>query len=143
LRVDRHRSIVSPGTRTGATLSHSAVLLLFLLAVKHFLFDFVLQTSYQVKNKGKFGHPGGILHSGLHAAGTAFILFIMAAPGAILVAIVVAEFLVHYHIDWGKDQITRRFATGQNAFFWQMIGLDQLLHQLTYLAIAAILYGSW
>jgi hypothetical protein len=119
------------------------VLLLFLLAVKHFLFDFVLQTSYQVKNKGKFGHPGGILHSGLHAAGTAFVLFIMAAPGAILVAIVVAEFLVHYHIDWGKDQITRRFATGQNAFFWQMIGLDQLLHQLTYLAIAAILYGSW
>jgi hypothetical protein len=114
-----------------------------LLAVKHFLFDFVLQTSYQVKNKGKFGHPGGILHSGLHAAGTAFVLFIMAAPGAILVAIVVAEFLVHYHIDWGKDQITRRFATGQNAFFWQMIGLDQLLHQLTYLAIAAILYGSW
>jgi hypothetical protein len=123
-------------------VSHSAVLLLLLLQVKHFVFDFVLQTSYQVKNKGTYGHPGGILHSGFHAAATALVLLVLTVPAAVLVAIVVGEFLVHYHIDWGKDQITRRFATGQNAFFWQMIGLDQLLHQLTYLAIAAILYGS-
>jgi hypothetical protein len=121
-------------------VSDSAVLLLLLLQVKHFLFDFVLQSPYQLKNKGNYGHPGGILHSGLHVAGTAFILLLMATPAATLIAIVVGEFLVHYHIDWGKEQITRRYGSGQNAFFWRMIGLDQLLHQLTYLAIAAIVY---
>ena len=122
-------------------MSDNAVLLLLLLQVKHFLFDFVLQTSYQLKNKGNYGHPGGILHSGLHAAGTAFILLVLATPAAILIAIVAGEFVVHYHIDWGKEQITRRYGAGQNAFFWRMIGLDQLLHQLTYVAIAAILYA--
>jgi hypothetical protein len=122
-------------------VSDNAVLLLLLLQLKHFLFDFVLQTPYQLKNKGTYGHPGGILHSGLHVAATALILFILATPVVLLIAIVVGEFLVHYHIDWGKEQITRREGTGQNAFFWRMIGLDQLLHQLTYIAIAAILYA--
>lgn len=122
-------------------MSDSAVLLLLLLQLKHFLFDFVLQTPYQLKNKGAYGHPGGVLHSGLHAAATALILLVLATPVALLIAIVVGEFLVHYHIDWGKEQITRRKGTGQNAFFWRMIGLDQLLHQLTYIAIAAILYA--
>jgi hypothetical protein len=122
-------------------VNDSVLLLLLLLQVKHFLFDFVLQSPYQLKNKGTYGHPGGILHSGLHAVGTALILLVFATPPGILLAIVVGEFVVHYHIDWAKEQITRRQGGKQNAFFWQMIGLDQLLHQLTYLAIAAILYA--
>jgi hypothetical protein len=122
-------------------VSDSVVLLLLLLQVKHFVFDFVLQGPYQLKNKGTYGHPGGILHSGLHALGTAFVLVILAVPVWTLIAIAVGEFLVHYHIDWCKEQITRRYGTGQNAFFWRMIGLDQFLHQLTYVAIAAILYA--
>ncbi len=121
-------------------MNDSAVLLLLLLQMKHFVFDFILQTPYQLKNKGIYGHPGGILHSGLHAVGTGFVLLVMATPPGMLAAIVVGEFLVHYHIDWGKEQIMRRAGGTQNAFFWRMIGLDQLLHQLTYLAIAAILY---
>lgn len=133
-------ALSSAGDKTGATVSDSAVLLLLLLQLKHFLFDFVLQTPYQLKNKGTYGHPGGILHSGLHAVATALILLVLATPAATLVAIVAGEFVVHYHIDWGKEQITRRFGAGQNAFFWRMIGLDQLLHQLTYVAIVAILY---
>jgi hypothetical protein len=122
-------------------VSDSVVLLLLLLQVKHFVFDFVLQGPYQLKNKGTYGHPGGILHSGLHAFGTAVVLLVLAVPVGMLLAIVAGEFLVHYHIDWCKEQITRRYGTGQNAFFWRMIGLDQFLHQLTYLAIAAILYA--
>jgi hypothetical protein len=122
-------------------VSDSVVLLLLLLQVKHFVFDFVLQGPYQLKNKGTYGHPGGILHSGLHAFGTAVVLLVLAVPVGMLLAIVAGEFLVHYHIDWCKEQITRRYGTGQNAFFWRMIGLDQFLHQLTYVAIAAILYA--
>jgi hypothetical protein len=128
------------GRPKGETVSDTVVLLLLLLQVKHFLFDFILQTPYQLKNKGTYGHPGGILHSGLHAVGTGVVLLVVATPPAMLVAIMVGEFLVHYHIDWAKEQITRRSGGAQNAFFWRMIGLDQFLHQLTYVAIAAILY---
>ena len=54
---------------------------LALLQAKHFLFDFVFQTPYQLKNKGTYGHPGGLLHAGLHAAGSlpAILLFQPAA----------------------------------------------------------------
>ena len=40
------------------------------LQFKHFIFDYVLQTPFQFRNKGTYGHPGGILHSGLQAIGT-------------------------------------------------------------------------
>ena len=120
-------------------MTSSAVLLLFLLMVKHFLFDFIFQTSYQLKNKGTYGHPGGILHSGLHVVGTALVLLFVMPAAAIWAAILVGEFVVHYHIDWCKEQITRRWAKANGVFFWWMIGLDQLLHYLTYLAITAIL----
>ena len=122
-------------------MTSNAVLLLSLLLVKHFLFDFIFQTSYQLKNKGTYGHPGGILHSGLHVVGTALILLVVMPAAAMWAAILVGEFLVHYHIDWCKEQINRRWGKGNGPFFWWMIGLDQLLHQFTYLAIAAILFA--
>jgi len=54
---------------------HVAVLLLLALTVKHFIVDFPLQAHpYQYKNKGTYGHPGGLLHSGLHLVGTLLFL---------------------------------------------------------------------
>ena len=41
-----------------------------LFEAKHFLCDFVLQSAYQYRNKGIYGHPGGILHAGLHGLGS-------------------------------------------------------------------------
>ncbi|HVW54574.1 MAG TPA: DUF3307 domain-containing protein [Rhizobiaceae bacterium] len=117
-------------------MTNSTALLLILLQVKHFIFDFVFQTPYQLKNKGIYGHPGGILHSGLHVAGTGVILVALGVTPTLIAAILVGEFLVHYHIDWGKEQITRRTGVTRGAAFWRMIGLDQLLHQFTYIAIA-------
>lgn len=39
--------------------------LLFWLFTKHFIVDFPLQAfPYQYQNKGTYGHPGGLLHSG-------------------------------------------------------------------------------
>jgi hypothetical protein len=122
-------------------VSQSVLLLLLLLQVKHFLFDFVLQTPYQLRNKGTYGHPGGILHSGLHVLGTALVLPVVMPATELWIWVLAGEFLVHYHIDWCKEQITRRWGKGNGPFFWWMIGLDQLLHQFTYLAIAAILFA--
>ena len=120
-------------------MSEAALLLLVALELKHFLFDFVFQSLYQVRNKGTYGHPGGLLHSGLHVLGTAAALALVGAPPGVAAAILAGEFVVHYHVDWGKEQIMRRRGGVQDAFFWRMMGLDQFLHQLTYLAIVAIL----
>ena len=117
-----------------------------ILQIKHFIFDYPLQTNYQLKNKGTYFHPGGILHSGLHALGTTATFLVITPPLWIGLGTVAGEFLLHYHIDWGKDQILRRMRkTSADRAFWWAIGFDQLLHHLTYVAIAAILivYGRF
>ena len=51
-----------------------------------------------------------------------------------------ASFVVHYHIDWLKEQITHRNElTTQDPGFWHALGTDQLVHGLTYLGIVAVL----
>ena len=121
-------------------MSGAALLLLTMLEVKHLLFDFVFQSLYHVRNKGTYGHPGGLAHSGLHVLGTSAALALVAPRLSLAVAILAGEFVIHYHVDWGKEQIMRRRDGVQDAFFWRMMGLDQFLHQLTYVAIVAILF---
>ena len=120
--------------------------LLAVLLVKHYIFDFVLQTPYMFLNKGKYGHPGGIFHAGLHALGSIAAIVILPPSFIVALAIVIGEFVVHYHIDWSKEQIEHRLKlTGTDAGHYILLGFDQLLHQLTYLGMAAILIGasSW
>ena len=77
--------------------------------VKHALADFYLQTPYQYLNKGTYGHPGGLLHAAIHMALTPLV-YLVLVPGSLLLAgaIALGEFLVHYHVDWLKEQILRR-----------------------------------
>jgi hypothetical protein len=46
---------------------------------KHAVADFYLQTAYQYSNKGKYGHPGGIIHAGIHAALTPLVCLALVA----------------------------------------------------------------
>ncbi len=99
---------------------------------------------YQYLNKGKYGHPGGFIHAGIHAALTPLV-YLVLLPGSLLMvgAIALGEFLLHYHIDWLKEQITHRNGwTAQDRGFWHALGTDQLLHGLTYLAIVAVLVAA-
>jgi fucose permease len=110
------------------------------LQIKHYVCDFILQRPYQYLNKGKYGHPGGIIHAGLHIIATC-LLFVLITPSVKLgVAIIVGEFVVHYHIDWLKEQVMKRtgWQTTDNGYWWAL-GADQLLHQLSYVAIAGVL----
>jgi hypothetical protein len=121
-----------------------ALLILAAVAVlmfKHAVADFYLQNAYQYLNKGIYGHPGGFIHAGIHVALTPLV-YLVLVPGSLLIAgaIALGEFLLHYHIDWAKEQITRRNGwTAQNPGFWHALGTDQLIHGLTYLAIVAVL----
>jgi hypothetical protein len=122
-------------------MTSAAIVLFALLLVKHFVCDFVLQTPWQIAQKGVYGAPGGLVHSGIHIAGTLVALIAVATPITTIVTVLIVEFIVHYHIDWGKEQTVRRLNWRAGARFWNSIGFDQLLHGLTYLAIVVYVEG--
>lgn len=117
--------------------------LMTLLIVKHTIADFLLQTPYQYKNKGMYGHPGGLIHAGIHGILT-LPVFLVAAPSTALTgaAIIGVEIVIHYHVDWIKENIVKwRVWTADQHKFWVALGVDQLAHYLTYVGIiAAILH---
>jgi hypothetical protein len=112
------------------------LLAMLIFQIKHFLCDFVLQNSYQVTNKGTYLHPAGVLHAGLHITGSLPALWILTHSYPLIGALLLGEFLIHYHTDWTKSQIDRRLRLNdQNSLYWMIFGSDQLVHQLTYVGM--------
>ena len=114
--------------------------LLLLFMTKHFVIDFPLQVPYMYKNKGKYGHLGGLIHALLHGIFTAIILYFLF-PQYIWLAII--DFVLHYHIDWAKVKINSHFnlKPDTSECFWILLGFDQLLHFYTYFGIAYICWN--
>lgn len=115
---------------------HWVLLVLLGLQVKHVVADYVLQSGWMLASKGRYGAAGGIAHAGVHGAMTAVVLALGGLAFGVLAAIAVTEAIVHYHIDWGKERVVSGKALGTgDGGFWLALGLDQFLHQITYLAI--------
>lgn len=116
------------------------LIVLTVLATKHVVFDFFLQSLAQIRNKRLYGHPSGLLHAGGHAAGSCLAFLIITPPLAVAVGIFVAEFVIHYHVDWLKEELGHRLKLRPDEkSFWIAFGIDQWLHQLTYIGIALVL----
>lgn len=117
-----------------------------LFQVKHFLIDFVFQPPFEWKNKGSYGHLEGINHSLKHAIATMVILLYWTpshSMSLLIIWLTYFDLITHYHIDWAKMNINSHFKlTPDKEKFWIMLGLDQLLHQLTMIAIIGIFVGS-
>jgi Protein of unknown function (DUF3307) len=114
--------------------------LIALLQFKHFICDGPLQTLAMVQKKSIYGAPLGILHSALHGLGTAFVLIFFAHSIVMLVSLALVDFVVHYHIDYLKENIIKYFRWDvKDAQFWWALNADQTLHQFTYLGLVAIL----
>jgi hypothetical protein len=80
------------------------------------------------------------LHAGLHTAGSLPAILALQAAGGLAAWILAAEFFVHYHVDWSKEQINKRYALNfNNNAYWSVFGADQLLHQMTYVVMLAVL----
>ena len=118
-----------------------ALLAIAVLMVKHWVADFLLQTIYQVKNKGRYGHPGGLMHSAIHVVCTLPVFAVLPPPSAQFAAgLLAGEYVFHYHVDWLKEQLNRRFGLKPDmSGFWYLLGLDQLVHGLTYVVIVWLL----
>ena len=78
------------------------VLLLAGLETKHFLADYVLQNSWIIRGKGDLRAGGGYVHAGLHVLGSLIVLLFFHLPVALLAQMLVAEFVIHYAIDFTK-----------------------------------------
>ncbi len=116
--------------------------LVTLLTVKHFFADFTpLQTHYMLKNKGIYGHWGGISHAGVHTIFSLLILVIassMYADSKLLLALYLCagEFIVHYHMDWFKEKLGKiKGWTMTDYQYWILFGVDQLVHHVTYIVM--------
>ena len=114
-------------------------ILLFWFIIKHFVCDFPLQANkWFYNNKHIYGHPGGIAHAGIHALGT-LLVFTFALFGIIssldVWILAIMDGVIHYHIDWAKMNIGKKFnlKPDNSEWFWILLGLDQLLHYMTYL----------
>jgi Protein of unknown function (DUF3307) len=115
------------------------VTLITCLLIKHFICDFPLQAfPWMYKNKGIYGHMGGITHAAIHVFGT-FLVFLFIAPlSACWLALL--DGLLHYHIDYAKMNIGKKYnlLPNNSESFWVLLGLDQLLHQLTYVLLVLL-----
>jgi hypothetical protein len=117
-----------------------ALVLMTWFVIKHFICDFPLQAfPWIYNNKGTLGHPGGLVHAGIHGIATFIILCFLAPPYAFLLA--GFDMVVHYFIDWGKMNLNRITGWGltTSEWFWSLLGFDQLLHYLTYILIIYVI----
>lgn len=114
--------------------------LLFFLQIKHLAADFVLQPREWQKNKGDYPSSGGAKHALLHAVLTGAVLFAFSVSFSLVAIIFVLEAIVHFHIDWVKAKLVREWELAfTHSKYWWLFGLDQCLHQLTYLGIVLLL----
>ena len=128
--------------------SASALLvLLCLLQAKHMFADYFLQTKIMLDGRETYVHLGRFLHVVVHGAGSLIAFTLVGTPFAFILPVVVAELFVHYHIDWLKGRYTAiQQLTPVDAAFWRAAGVDQALHQLTYVVMIWVWllnYPTW
>lgn len=111
------------------------------LSVKYFVADFPLQAfPYIYRNKSKYGHPGGLVHALIHGVGTAVVFAAMGFDVATSLSLAGVDMVIHYHVDLVKMRLNNKMGWGPTTHdqFWTLLGLDQLLHGLTYIGLIAM-----
>jgi hypothetical protein len=115
----------------------SIFILLALLFIKHWYVDFVNQSADELAGKGTYGQAHGVMHSIKHGVGTLIIFSLFTWNFSFSVVIAFLDFVLHYHIDWLKTNITQRWNyTMDKPQYWAWLGADQLAHALTYITLA-------
>src|SRR5215468_6321616 len=111
----------------------TTITMLVLFQLKHFVADYLLQPGWILRGKGDVRRAGGYAHAAIHALGSLPALLIAAPSASQVAALVVAEFAVHYTIDFSKASLSSRSPAGPDTqAYWTLHGADQLMHQMTY-----------
>lgn len=115
------------------------LVLMCLFQLKHMLADYFLQTRTMLDGRDRYAHLGRFQHAGVHAIGSFIAFFLVGASLPFIVVIVLMEWVVHFHIDWWKGRHTSgQKLTPKDAAYWRASGVDQALHQLTYVAMLGL-----
>lgn len=128
-------------------MSTTATTLLVALFVGHFLGDFTpLATQRMQKAKAEGGPMGPIAaHAAVHAVLVGLAVLGVLRPGLqVVAAAAAAELVTHFVIDAIRARVGVRVPAlrdpASNPFWWAL-GLDQLLHGLVLIGIAAMALG--
>jgi hypothetical protein len=120
--------------------AYGVLMLVAGLQIKHMVFDGPAQTRWMLAEKGIYGATGGLVHSGNHFAGSLVVLLVLGIPVAWAALLAAADGVVHYHIDYFKEQVVKaRKLTHADQVFWWTLAIDQSLHHMTYIAMVAVL----
>lgn len=115
---------------------NTVLLLIVLLQIKHMFADFFLQTPKMLSGRGEYWHMGRAQHAGVHVLGSIIAFVIIGAPVLFTVLIVAIEWVIHFNIDFFKGRYNdEKELNPSQALFWFAFGVDQALHQLTYVAM--------
>lgn len=119
------------------TASIGAVLLMLcLLQIKHMFADYYLQTPKMLSGRSEYLHWGRAQHAGVHVVGSVFVFLLFGAPWSFILIIAALEWVVHFNIDFAKASYSdKKQLSPTQAAFWRAAGLDQFMHNLTYIAM--------
>ena len=113
-------------------------LILFLLVLKHPLADIYMQTTRSRVQKEQY-LGNGHRHYRDHGVLTFLIMLCFTHP-LFALCIAVLDYLIHWHIDWGKTSLALRLGYGRDSDqYWRLHTLDQSLHFTTY-GVLTVLY---
>jgi len=112
------------------------LLLLCFLQIKHMFADYFLQTPRMLSGRGEYWHLGRAEHAGVHALGSIIAFLLIGAPVIFTLIIAALEWVLHFNIDfWKARQCDQKQLDPYKAAFWRASGVDQALHQFTYIAM--------
>ncbi|EEX08284.1 conserved hypothetical protein [Ruegeria lacuscaerulensis ITI-1157] len=113
------------------------LLLVALLQAKHMFADFFLQTPKMLSGRGVYLHGGRAQHALVHVVGSIIVFAFFGAPLAFILIIAALEWIVHFNIDFVKASYSdKKQLKPDQAAYWRAAGLDQFLHNLTYVGMA-------
>ena len=117
---------------------HAALAAITYLLVKHAVADFILQTETRSSAKRvSYGAPGGLWHALIHILLTAPVFLLFPGGGRSSRAGFSRPNSSFTIISTGRksrSSATKGW-TPKDKYFWWALGIDQLLHGLTYVAI--------
>lgn len=114
--------------------------LLILFQFKHFVADFMLQREYMLRKTlagWDFLLPLST-HCFVHGAGTAIIVAYYKPE---LWWLALLDFIIHFFVDRIKSgpRYLGRYNDPKQSIYWNIFGLDQMMHHLTHIYIIYIM----
>jgi len=103
------------------------------LFIKHFFADYIFNNI--PSNKHIYGSRGSLRHVAIHMAGCVLALVWFLPLEEVILATLFDGF-VHYHEDYIKTKFLYKRKGLSDRVRRAITGLDQLVHMLTYIAIA-------